>query len=244
MGSLIWKKAKKILRDLAPIILVIVFFQVFILQQPVPHLGQVLFGVVMVAIGLGLFLEGLEMGLFPIGESMAGAFARKGSVFWLMTFGFFLGFSTTIAEPALIAISGEAAEVAAEAGLITRSIEGQTEYAMGIRLTVAVAVGLAVGLGILRILLGWPLHYLIIGGYGIVILMTFLAPNEIIGIAYDSGGVTTSTVTVPLVTAFGVGLATTIRHRNPLLHGFGLIALASLLPIIFVLAFGIILFDR
>jgi hypothetical protein len=118
----------------------------------------------------------------------------------------------------------------------------QASYAMGLRLTVAVSVGLAIGIGIIRILRGWPVHYLIIAGYVLVILMTLIAPKEIVGIAYDSGGVTTSTVTVPLVTALGVGLATSIRGRNPMVDGFGMIALASLFPMIFVLGFGMIVF--
>jgi len=160
----------------------------------------------------------------------------------LLIFGFLLGFSTTVAEPALIAIAQEAAKVAAEAKIITPDDEARSLYALQLRLTVALSVGTAIIIGIFRILRGWPLHYLIIGGYIIVVLMTFIAPKAIVGIAYDSGGVTTSTVTVPLVTALGVGLASSIRGRNPLIDGFGLIALASLLPMVFVLIFGMIRF--
>ena len=182
------------------------------------------------------------MGLFPIGDQMAVAFTRKGSVFWLLLFGFFLGFGTTVAEPALIAVAREAAGVAADAGFIADNPESVSGYAFALRMVVAFSVGTAVTLGIVRILLGWPLYILIIAGYCLIIVITFWAPREIIGIAYDSGGVTTSTVTVPLVTALGVGLATTIRHRNPLVDGFGLIAFASLLPILFVLVYGIVVF--
>ena len=182
------------------------------------------------------------MALFPIGESMAQALTRKGSLFWLLIFAFFLGFSTTIAEPALIAISKEAAHIATLGGLLDNDPKTLASYALGLRLTVAFSVGFAILLGVLRILLNWPIHFLIIGGYILVMLMTTIAPEEIIGIAYDSGGVTTSTITVPLVTALGVGLATVIRGRNPLLDGFGLIAFASLLPMIFVMAYGIVIF--
>jgi hypothetical protein len=160
----------------------------------------------------------------------------------LLIFGFGLGFSTTVAEPALIAITQEAAKVVAQADIITPGKSAQASYALGLRLTVAVSVGLAITIGIIRILRGWPVHYLIIAGYMIVILMTLIAPEEIVGIAYDSGGVTTSTVTVPLVTALGVGLASSIRGRNPMVDGFGMIAFASLFPMIFVLGFGMIVF--
>ena len=199
-------------------------------------------GVALVVIGLMLFVQGLEMGLFPIGEALAVAFARKGSLVWLLIFGFGLGFSTTVAEPALIAITREAAKVAAQAGIIASSENVRASYALGLRLTVAVSVGLAIAIGIIRILRGWPVHYLIITGYILVVLMTLIAPEEIVGIAYDSGGVTTSTVTVPLVTALGVGLASSIRGRNPMVDGFGMIALASLFPMIFVMGFGMIVF--
>lgn len=236
------RKLKEALRDLSPIILVISVFQLAILRQPFPELLEVLMGAVLVIAGLMLFVHGLEMGLFPIGEALAVAFARKGSVFWLLVFGFGLGFSTTVAEPALIAITQEAAEVAAQGNLIESSESARTSYAMGLRLTVAVSVGIAIAIGIIRILRGWPVHYLIIAGYVLVVLMTLIAPKAIVGIAYDSGGVTTSTVTVPLVTALGVGLASSIRGRNPMVDGFGMIALASLFPIIFVMGFGMILF--
>ncbi|MCG8510156.1 MAG: DUF1538 domain-containing protein, partial [Rhodospirillales bacterium] len=213
-------------RDLAPIILVIAFFQVAVLRQPFPNLGEILTGTCFVILGLALFVKGLEMGLFPIGEAMAEAFARKGSLFWLLAFAFALGFGTTIAEPALIAIGQEAAEVAGGAGFVEDSSEARDAYALNLRLTVAISVGTALVIGVFRILKGWPVHYLIIGGYVIVMLLTTVAPKEIIGIAYDSGGVTTSTITVPLVTALGVGLASTIRGRNPMIDGFGLIAFA------------------
>lgn len=236
------KKLRSAFADLLPIILVIAFFQLIVLRQPLPDMGEVLFGVFLVVIGLGLFVQGLEMGLFPIGEAMAHALARKGSLFWLLLFAFALGFSTTVAEPALIAVCREAADIAGLGGLIDSGEESRRTYALGLRLSVAFSVGLAILVGVLRILRGWPVHYLIISGYVIVMLMTIVAPEEIVGIAYDAGGVTTSTVTVPLVAALGVGLASTIKGRSPLLDGFGLIAFASLLPMIFVMGYGLIVF--
>ena len=227
-------------RDLVPIIVVIGFFQIVVLQQPFPDLERVLVGLVFVVVGLSLFVQGLEIGLFPLGESMAGAFARKGSLTALLAFAFCLGFGTTVAEPALIAVSAKAAEVAGSAGFILDQEEARADYALQLRLTVALSVGASLVLGVFRILKGWPIHYLIISGYLIVVIVTGFAPPEIVGIAYDSGGVTTSTMTVPLVAALGVGLASVIRGRNPLLDGFGLIAFASLMPIIFVLLFGMV----
>ncbi len=229
------------IRDLAPIVLVIAFFELVVLRQPIPNLLGLLTGTLLVVIGLTLFVHGLKTGLFPIGENMAHDFARKGSLFWLLLFAFALGFGTTVAEPALIAVADEAAEVAAIGGMIEATMEAQKSYANGLRLTVAISVGLAIVVGVIRIIKGWPIQYLIIGGYLGVVIMTIFAPAEIIGIAYDSGGVTTSTITVPLVTALGVGLATSIRGRNPLTDGFGLIAFASLTPMIFVMAYGMIL---
>lgn len=229
------------MRDLLPIILVIAFFQLVVLHQPIPNFLDIVIGTLFVVVGLTFFVHGLEMGLFPIGESMANAFARKGSVFWLMLFAFSLGFGTTVAEPALIAVADEASKVAAEGGMIENAREAMASYALGLRLTVAFAVGLAIVIGVLRILKGWPIQYMIMGGYVLVVIMTVFAPREIIGIAYDSGAVTTSTITVPLVTALGVGLASAIQGRNPMVDGFGLIAFASLTPMIFVMLYGMII---
>ncbi len=240
--SITLKKLKNAFTDLLPIILVIAFFQIIVLRQPLPQMGEVLFGSVLIVAGLALFIQGLEMGLFPIGEAMANALARKGSTTWLLIFSFALGFSTTVAEPALIAVASEAAEIAANEQLIARDKDSMSKYAFGLRMSVAFSVGIAILIGVVRILRGWPVHYLIIGGYAIVTLMTIIAPKEIIGIAYDAGGVTTSTITVPLVTALGVGLASSIKGRSPLVDGFGLIAFASLLPMIFVMGYGMIIF--
>ena len=227
-------------QDLAPIILVIAFFQIVVIQQPFPNLWNVVTGLACVVVGLALFIQGLESGLFPIGEALAQGFARKGSVFALLAFAFCLGFGTTVAEPALIAVAGEAASVASEAGVIQDNDSARDSYALRLRMVVAFSVGVAIVLGVFRILKGWPIHYLIIGGYLLVTVMTVFAPPEIVGIAYDSGGVTTSTITVPLVTALGVGLASSIRGRSPMVDGFGLIAFASLTPMICVMGYGMV----
>ncbi len=227
--------------DLLPIFVVIFIFQIFVLQQPIPNIADIAIGTIFVVLGLTLFIQGLEKSLFPIGENMAYAFAKKGSIPWLLAFAFALGFGTTAAEPALISVANEAARIASDGGMIQSSEQAQIDYATGLRFTIAASVGFAILLGVLRIIRGWPLHYLIIPGYIGVVIMTFIAPDAIIGIAYDSGGVTTSTITVPLVTALGVGLASAIQGRNPLTDGFGLIAFASLTPMIFVMAYGMVI---
>lgn len=229
------------LRDLLPIVFVIGLFQVFVIKQPVTGFVSLLFGAFLVVIGLAFFIFGLRLALFPIGEGLAHSLARKGSIFWLFVFAFVLGFGTTIAEPALLAVAQEAAEVAVDAGVIAATEAARAKYALGLRLVVALSVGVALLIGVFRILSNWSLPLMIIGGYVLVVLATAIAPAEIVGVAYDSGGVTTSTVTVPLVTALGVGLATSLKGRNAMTDGFGLIAFASLTPILFVLLYGIVL---
>ncbi|HOT83849.1 MAG: DUF1538 domain-containing protein [Rhodospirillales bacterium] len=228
------------LRDLAPLFLVIGFFQAVVLQQPFPNLLDVGIGLIFVVIGLTLFVGGLKIGLFPLGEAMAESFARKGSLSALLAFAFLLGFTTTIAEPALIAVVDQAGAAAAAANVVADHPDAIARYALWLRITVALSVGIALVIGVIRIVRGWPIQILIIAGYTGIAAMTAIAPPEIVGIAYDSGGVTTSTVTVPLVAALGVGLASVIRGRNPVVDGFGLIAFASLTPMMFVLAFGTI----
>lgn len=222
---------KNSFKDLLPIILVVAFFQGFIIQAVPNNILSIVIGLFIVAVGLALFIRGLELGIFPIGENLAIDFARKGSVFWLLLFAFTIGFSTTVAEPALIAIADKASVISH--GLID---------AFWLRMTVAFSVGFAIALGVMRILWGHPIHYYIVAGYILVVVITFFAPAQIIGLAYDSGGVTTSTVTVPLVAALGIGLASSIKGRNPAIDGFGLIAFASLTPMIFVQIFGIIVY--
>ncbi len=227
-------------RDLALVVLVIAVFQLLVLQQPFPDLAGTVAGLALVLVGLSLFVRGLDLGMFPLGESMAYAFARKGSLGWLLAFAFALGFGTTAAEPALVVIAEEASEVAARAGIVADDEESREDDALGLRIPVALAVGVAIVIGVWRILAGWPIHLMIACGYVMVVVLTAFAPPEIVGIAYDSGGITTSTITVPLVTALGVGLASSIEGRNPAIDGFGLIAFASLTPIIFVMLYGML----
>ncbi len=215
-------------KDLVPIVAVVVFFQSVIVRSMPENIISIIVGLLIVAVGLALFMRGLELGIFPIGESLAIDFAKKGSLFWLLLFSFAIGFSTTVAEPALIAIAQKAAAIS------TGKID-----ALFLRMTVAFSVGFAIALGVFRILTGHPIHYYMIIGYILVVGITFFAPKEIVGLAYDSGGVTTSTVTVPLVAALGIGLASSIKGRNPAIDGFGLIAFASLTPMIFVQLYGI-----
>jgi nitrogen regulatory protein PII len=223
---------KESFRDLIPIVLVILFFQLAILQTVPEDWIPTTVGMIIVGIGLAIFLQGLEIGIFPVGEGLARDFAKSGSTMWIMVFAFAIGFGTTIAEPALAVIADKAAAIS------SGRIDANT-----LRYVVAGSVGFAILLGVYRIIKGHPIHYYIIGGYIAVVSVTFFAPKEIIGLAYDLGGVTTSTVTVPLVAALGIGLASTIKGRNPIIDGFGLIAFASLTPMIFVQVYGIIVYN-
>ncbi len=227
-------------RDLAPLVGVVAFFQIFVFRQPLPDLESLLVGLACVVAGLALFVHGLETSLFPIGEDLAGALTAKASLPWLLTFAFGLGFGTTIAEPALLAVAGEAGRVAVEAGMIGPDPRAVEDWSNRLRQVIAVSVGAALMLGVFRIVRGWPVHSIVLAGYLVVLTMTAFTPPEFVGIAYDAGGVTTSTITVPLVTALGIGLSAGIRGRNPVTDGFGMIALASLFPIVFVLGFGML----
>jgi hypothetical protein len=240
MGLLraLFNRLLSVVLDIFPLLLVIFVFQTFIIQKPFPHLEQTILGIGLVIIGLFLFIMGLENALFPLGERIANQFAQKGNIIWLLVFGFTLGFSTTIAEPALTIIANKAGHLAADSGSIASHETAISSFVYGLRITVAVSVGMATAIGVLRIIMGWPLIWFILSGYGLIILATFFAPSQIIGIAYDSGGITTSTITVPLVTALGIGLAVSIKGRSPMTDGFGLIALASLTPILFVMLYG------
>jgi len=227
-------------QDVAPIILLIAFFQVIVFKKTIPNLKKVAFGMALVIIGLTFFLIGLEKALFPLGEIMATQLSDPSFVnpknkeviewtayYWIYIFAALIGFSTTLAEPSLIAVAIKANEVS-----------GGTISQWGLRLVVAFGVGVALALGTYRIVTGTPLYLFILVGYIIVIIQTIFSPKDLIALAYDSGGVTTSTVTVPLVAALGIGLATVIPGRNPAIDGFGLIAFASLFPIITVLGYA------
>ncbi len=227
-----FKLLKESFRDLLPIILVIIFFQLAIIQAVPENWLSTAIGLAIVGVGLAVFLLGLEVGIFPVGEGLAADFAHKGSTIWIVIFAFMIGFGTTVAEPALLVIADKAA------GISSGRIDAFT-----LRMVVAFSVGFAIVVGVWRIIKGHPIHYYIISGYILVVAATFFSPKEIVGLAYDLGGVTTSTVTVPLVAALGIGLASTIKGRNPVLDGFGLIAFASLTPMIFVQFYGIYVYE-
>ena len=237
----LWHTLIDTIADVLPIVVIVFGFQLFILRKPIPHFGRVLAGFVYVLIGLAFFLEGLELALFPLGKIMAAQLTDPTFIagvthhlsldwkdyYWVYLFAFAIGFSTTIAEPSLLAVAIKANQVSA--GSIG---------VMGLRVAVALGVAIGIALGSYRIVSGTPLHWYIIAGYIVVIIQTFFAPKLIIALAYDSGGVTTSTVTVPLVAALGLGLASTVPGRSTLLDGFGLIAFASLFPIMSVMAYA------
>lgn len=245
------------LRDIVPLVLIVLFFQVLILRRPLVNVLKLAWGVGFVLVGLSLFLLGLELALFPLGEEMAAqlfelqeagqqrtlmaspaaqlgeqpALSSPGAgvlaYYWTYLFAFAIGISTTIAEPALIAVAMKAEEVS-----------GGTIQAWGLRLAVALGAGVGVALGTLRIVLGWPLPYFILLGYLVVTVQTMFAPKQVVPLAYDSGGVTTSTVTVPIVAALGLGLATRVPGRDPVVDGFGLIAFTALFPIVTVMGYA------
>ena len=223
-------------RDVIPVLALLVLFQTMVLKRPIPRPGRIIFGFTLVLVGLACFLAGLDLALFPVGRSMAIQLAEGAlkngaaswtSYGWVYVFAFTVGFSTTIAEPSLIAVANKAQEAS------KRSIS-----ARGLRIAVAIGVAVGIALGTFRIVTGTPLYLYILAGYTIVAIQTLMAPKMIIPLAYDSGGVTTSTVTVPLVTALGLGLASNVPGRSPVLDGFGLIAFASLFPIISVLGYA------
>nr|WP_222948404.1 DUF1538 domain-containing protein [Thauera sedimentorum] len=219
-------------RNLLPIVVVVVFFQAVVMRQVPDGLLPMAFGLLVVVFGVALFLQGLELGIFPIGKNLSNEFAKRGSLPLLMIFGFALGFSAVVAEPALIAVATQA-----------ETISGGRIDGFTLRILVALSVGVVVALGVVRTILGQSLHWYMIGGYLLVVTVTFFAPEEIVGLAYDSGGVTTNIVTVPLIASLGIGLAMSIRGRNPLAHGFGLVALAVMVPMISVQLYGVVVYS-
>ena len=241
--DILWNILLNTVVDVAPIVGVLAFFQVVVLRRRLPHARRMIVGFGFVLVGLALFLIGLEEALFPIGETMArqltapemlGTLGEEGEIDWrnyllIYAFGAAIGFATTVAEPALIAVAIKAEEVS-----------GGAIKSWGLRIAVALGVAIGVSLGCFRIVTGTPLPWYIIAAYVVVILQTFRASKTIVPLAYDSGGVTTSTVTVPVVAALGLGLAASIPGRSPLIDGFGLIAFASVFPIMTVLAYSFV----
>jgi len=221
-------------KDVLPVLGLLVLFQIAVLRRPLPRPGRIIFGFILVLVGMACFLGGLDLALFPVGRAMAlqlSASAQTGSSWvaygWIYLFAFLVGFSTTIAEPSLIAVANKAEEASYKSVSST-----------GLRIAVALGVAVGITLGTFRIITGTPLSLYVLAGYMVVAIQTYFAPRMIIPLAYDSGGVTTSTVTVPLVAALGLGLASNIPGRSPVLDGFGLIAFASLFPIISVLGYA------
>ncbi len=226
-------------RDILPLLVIILGFQKWILKKPIDNIKQLASGIFLVILGLTFFLDGLEMALFPIGRMMAEQLTSPEFInahlsssvvdtyFWVFMFAFFMGFTTTIAEPALIAVA-----------LKANQVSGGAVTSWGLRVAVAFGVAIGISLGVYRILMGYPLHLFIMSAYIVVIVQTYFAPRSIIPLAFDSGGVTTSTITVPLVAALGLGLAESIPGRSPLIDGFGLIAFACLFPIITVMLYA------
>jgi len=223
-------------KDVVPVLALLVFFQIVVLRQPIPRPRRIVFGFFIVLVGMACFLGGLDLALFPVGRSMARMLTENtgggGTVSWtaygwVYLFAFLVGFSTTIAEPSLIAVANKAQEASK-----------RTVSAIGLRVAVALGVAVGISLGTFRIVTGTPLYLYILVGYSVVAIQTVVAPKVIVPLAYDSGGVTTSTVTVPLVTALGLGIASNVPDRSPVLDGFGLIAFASLFPIISVLSYA------
>lgn len=239
--GLLWRMTLGSIRDLTPVVVVILFFQIIVLQQPASQLLGLIEGALLVLVGLTLFVYGLELALFPMGDALANALAQRGSFVLLLLFTFLLGFGTAFAEPALTAVAAQAAHAAAAGGAIADTDVARGDYAFGLRLMVALSVGAALLLGVTRIVFGWSLPLMIICGYLLVIVIATIAPPETIGIAFDVGGVTTSVITVPLVTALGIGLASSLTERNPMTDGFGMIVMVLLTPMIFVMAYGTLL---
>jgi Protein of unknown function (DUF1538) len=228
-------------RDLLPIVLVVAFFQGAVLRQPMPDLGSKLLGAVLILVGLTLFVRGLSMSLFPLGESLAGAFARRGNLALLLVFAFALGFGSTVAEPALFAVVSQAAETASTAGLIGDAPGQADRYALTLRYVASAAVGVAVALGCWRIIMGWPVAWFVLGGYGLASVVALAGSTPLLGVALDAGAAATSAINVPLIVALGTGLATMLRNRSPLVDGFGLVALASLMPLLSILLGSLVL---
>lgn len=229
------------LRDLAPLLLVVGFFYAVVLRVPPPEIGTKLAGAVLVVLGLTFFVRGLSISLFPLGEGLADTFARRGNVILLLAFAFAIGFGSTVAEPALLAVAMQAGTAAAEAGLVAGGEEGAAHTAIALRYAASAAVGVAVVLGCLRIILGWPAWWFLLGGYGLVAALALLRETPLLGVAFDAGAAATSAINIPLIAALGIGLASVIRGRQPLADGFGVVALASLMPMLVVLLGALVL---
>jgi Protein of unknown function (DUF1538) len=238
MLSALQKVAQSLLqsaRDLAPVLLVVIFFQLFVIREPLPGIEQKIFGFVFVLIGLTLFVRGLDMSIFPLGENLAYSLARSGSLLLLISFAFLLGFGSTFAEPALNVVIATVSEVAAADTVISTGPDGPRKFATALRYGISASVGLGVAIGAVRIVLGWPAAPPVLIGYCLALLLAIGAPAALGGVAFDAGAAATSAINIPLITALGVGIATVIRNRNPMMDGFGLVAFASVMATIAIL---------
>lgn len=228
-------------RDLLPLLIVVGFFYGVVIGASPPDLGRSIAGALLVVLGLTFFVRGLAMSLFPLGEYLADTFARRGNVVLLLAFAFAIGFGSTFAEPALHAITVKAGSTAVEAGLIGGGDDAAGRTALVLRYAAAAAVGVAVVLGCLRILFGWPAWWLLLGGYGLVTLLALLRETPLSGVAFDAGAAATSAINIPLIAALGIGLASVLRDRRPLADGFGMVALASMMPMLAILLGALVL---
>jgi hypothetical protein len=229
------------LRDITPLLLVVGFFYSAVLRVPPPEIATTLVGVLLVVLGLAFFVRGLTMSLFPLGEGLADAFARRGNLFLLLGFAFAIGFGSTVAEPALHTVAAKAGAVAAEAGLVPGGTDSAATAAVALRYAASVGVGFAVALACLRIVFGWPAWWFLLGGYGLVAGLGLVRDTPFLGVAIDAGAAATSAINIPLIAALGIGLASIIRGRRPLADGFGVVAMASLMPMLVVLLGALVL---
>ncbi|MFN4353691.1 DUF1538 family protein [Parvibaculum sp.] len=235
------KGTGKALRDILPIASIIAAFQVFVIGEPMADLGRKLFGLGFMVFGLTLLLRGITIVLLPAGRNLAADLARKGSLALLLSFAFALGFGSTVAEPALFAVATEAGRVASFEGIVGADAAAQSAFASALRFSVAASVGLGVAFGVLRIVLGWPVTPIILGGYGVASLLALISASPLSALALDAGTAATSVLNIPLIMALGIGLASTIRGRAPLVDGFGLVAIASLMPMLVIMASELVL---
>jgi len=232
--ALLFNETRKNLRDFLPILVVVVGFQWLVVGEPVPDVGERIAGILLTLVGLTLFVRGLDMSIFPLGESLADGLAQRGSLFLLIAFGFALGFGSTIAEPALAAVADQAASTAASAGSLENGEDDIARFSLVLRYIVAVAVGLAVATGVLRIAKGWPAAWFVLPGYALATVVALSSDSPLAAVAFDAGAAATSAVNIPLMITLGTGLASLIEARDPIADGFGLVAAASLMPMIVI----------
>lgn len=234
----LWRLMSSNVRDVLPVVAVIAFFQAAVVGKPIPQLGEALMGMGFVLVGLTLFVRGLAMSLFVLGQDLADVMARRGNLAVLLLFAFALGFGSTIAEPALFAVVAKATDAARAAGMLQDDAATANRFAFLLQYSTSAAVGIGLMIGCLRIVMGWPLIWFVLGGYGVGALVVLVGNSPLAGVALDAGAAATSAINIPLITALGVGLATAVRGRSPLTDGFGMVALASLMPVLLILLAG------